>query len=99
MINIREERRIQREIIRRALESARMGQEERERLRDRRDTLEVLREMTGLTSLELEHIADGVVASRKSTDAGFFSVKNQIIYTGVMVSAVLGIPIMMIWLI
>ncbi|MBW1945651.1 MAG: hypothetical protein JRJ51_22890, partial [Deltaproteobacteria bacterium] len=42
----REEGRIQREIIRRALEQSRMAQEERERLLERKDTLEVLQEMT-----------------------------------------------------
>ena len=98
MESIREEAGIQREIIRRALLKARAGQEEEERLLGRKDTLDTLREMTGLDRCELERIADGVITSRGSSDAGLFSVKHQIFYTAVMVFAFLGIPTLTIWL-
>lgn len=99
MTTNREEKRIQREIIRRAFEKVRADHKEEERLRRRRDTLEALREMTGLEPLELERIADGVMTSRDSTGAGFFSVKNQILLTAGMVCVPLGIPVFLVWLI
>ena len=95
----RKEGRTQREIIRRALEQSRMAQEERERLLERKDTLEVLREMTALTPVELEHIAHGVTLGSVHDGEGFFSVKNQILFTGISAFTLLGIPILTIWLI
>ena len=95
----REEGRIQREIIRRALEQSRMAQEERERLLERKDTLKVFQEMTALTPVELEHIAHGVSHGSVHDGEGFFSVKNQILFTGISAFTLLGIPILTIWLI
>ena len=93
----RENDRIQKEIIQLALERAAMAQEEKERLCEQKDTLEVLQEMTGLTPLELEHIADGVSHAR--VHDSFFSVKNQIFFAGISAFIVLGIPILTIWII
>ena len=95
----REEAGIQREIIRRALERSRMAQEERERLLEQKDTLAVLQEMTGLTPVELEHIAHDVTHGSVHEGEGFFSVKNQILFTGISALTVLGIPLVTIWFI
>ena len=95
----REEGRIQREIIRRALEQSRMAQEERERLLERKDTLEVLQEMTALTPVELERIAHCVSHGSVHAGEGFFSVKNQILFAGISAFTLLGIPVLTIWLI
>lgn len=92
----REKGRIQREIIRQALEQSRIARKEKERLCEQKDTLEVLREMTGLTPLELEHIAHGVNQARVHDD--FFSVKNQIFFAGISILTLIGIPVLTIWL-
>lgn len=95
----RGEGRVQREIIRRVLEQSRMDQEEKERLLERKDTLEVLQEMTDLAPVELEQIAHNVSLGSVHDGEGFFSVKNQILFTGILAFTVLGIPILTIWLI
>lgn len=88
-----------REIARRALVLSHEKQEAEERSLYRKDLLDVLGELTGLTTPELEQIAGGVIASRRNTGAGFFSVKNQILFAALMVFTALGVPALLIWLI
>ena len=79
--------RIQQEIRRRAFERADILQRHRQHLKKTQYTLDALEEVTGLQRLELESIADDVWRDLQEANAGFFSIKNQML----MASGVLGI--------
>jgi len=99
METLRQEQKIHREIVRRALERSRAGQEERERVLFQKDLLNALRELTGLPQKELEQIAHEVIAGPASNGAGYFSIPYQLLFTGLLAITVLAIPVLAMWFI
>lgn len=88
----------QREIIKRALEKAHRKERQREGDLYIKDTLEALHEITELSRVELDMIAEEVSASYADDIDQFFSIKNQIIIACVAVFIFMSIPIAAVWL-
>jgi hypothetical protein len=75
------EKKIQKQLRKRALKRAEILRQERQDAQTTQHTLDALQEVTGLLRPELESIADEVRLSVQVTRDDFFSIKNQILMT------------------
>ena len=80
-MNHKFEARMQREIRRRAFESADRLRQEKQNQQNTEYTLDALKEVTGLPRPNVESIAEEVKRSRQMIHDDFFSIKIQILMT------------------
>ena len=80
-MNHKLEKKIRKEIRKRAFERVGILRQEKQNLQGTEYTLDALQDVTGLPRPDLESIADDVRLSRRMTQDGFFSIKNQILMT------------------
>ena len=92
------ERKLNEEIIRRAIEQSDFQEQEKEKLLKQRDIIDALEEVTDLPRVELEKIAREVRESFTNGGEAFFSIKHQIILATLIISAVLSIIAFVVWL-
>jgi len=86
-------------IVRRVLIEASLREQRREENQDRRDVIEALQELTGLTRTELEEIIMNVRGSCCDRDRDtFFSVKHQAILVSAMLAFLISLPTLFIWM-
>ena len=83
-MNHKLEKKIRKEIRKRAFERADILRQEKQNLQGSEYTLDALQDVTGLPRSDLESIALFVRLSRQMTHDGFFSIKNQILMTFVV---------------
>ena len=86
------------EIVRRVLIEASIREQRREEAQDRRDVLESLLEITGLTRAELEEIMIKVKGSCDRDRDTFLSIKQQLIGMSAMLAFVFCVPAFFIWM-
>jgi hypothetical protein len=80
-MNHKLEAKIRKGIRKRAFERVDFLRQEKQNLQGTEYTLDALQDVTGLPRPDLESIADDVRLSRRMTQDGFFSIKNQILMT------------------
>ena len=88
---------IEGEFLRRVLKRAYSHQKEEEKRLYARDMLDVLEEMTDLSRHELERIAEEVRWSHNDDGEGFFSLRYQVVFVGLSMMVLLGLPVLALW--
>jgi hypothetical protein len=92
------EEKIEQEIVRRALKRSYLRKKEKEKRLYAKDVLDVLEEMTDLPGDELLEIAEEVKTAYADDGEGFFSIRYQLIFVGLPMLTLFGIPILAVWL-
>jgi hypothetical protein len=90
------EEKIKEEIIRRAVEQADIREQEKQKLRRRKDILDALEEITELTHAELEEIEREVREAFSDHRKEFFSIRHQIFIVLLIGCALLGVFILLV---
>jgi hypothetical protein len=89
----------QREIRKRAFKRRDSLEQQTASARYTQNTIDALEQVTGLSRLELESIAGEVSASFAADYDDFFSIKDQLIISGLtFIPALIVIRLMMMWL-
>lgn len=98
MMNVEPEKIIEGEFLRRALKRSYYHEQEKERRIYTKDMLDVLEDMTDLPRDELERIAEEVELSYADDGESFFSLRYQLVFVGLSMMALFGIPVLAVWL-
>ena len=97
-MNVKSEKMIEGELLRRALEISYYRKQEKERRLYTKDLLDALEDMTDLPRHELEQIAERARLSHADPGEGFFSLKYQVVFVGLSMMALFGILMLAVWL-
>jgi len=91
------EEKIEQEIVRRALKRSYFRKKEKEQLLYTKDIVDALDEITNLPREELEQIAGETKTYDAEDGEGFFSIRHQVIFVGLSVLTLLGVPVLAVW--